>query len=261
MSVGLSIDEPAYFDRLAQVEAEHWWSRGMWRLASHWLDAAIGETRLGRALDVGCGAGGTAIRLAERYRIDEIIGLDPSEVALDRARARHDGPLVLGSALDLPFEEASFDLVTCLDVIQHLPEDSDARAAAELRRVLRPGGLALVRSNALSRRAYRGEGVRALGLRHLVGVLEGAGMTILRASRANCLPALAEELRGRLGSRPRQSNAARPEGGGLCIQVPSPAVNRIMGAVSSAEAWVAGRAGVPLPYGHSTLVLAIRGED
>ncbi|WZO96374.1 class I SAM-dependent methyltransferase [Isosphaeraceae bacterium EP7] len=258
MSIGLSIDEPAYFDRLAQVEAEHWWSRGMWRLASHWLDAAIGETHLARALDVGCGAGGTAIRLADRYRIGEIIGLDPSEAALDRARRRHDGPLILGSALELPFEDASFDLVACLDVMQHLPEDDDARAASELHRVLRPGGLALVRSNALSRRAYRGEGVRALGLRHLVGVLSDAGLKIRRASRANCLPAMAEEVRGRLGSRPRQVNASKPEGGGLCIRVPSPAVNRIMGAVSTAEAWVAGRAGVPLPYGHSTMVLATR---
>ena len=38
----LTIDDPAYFDRLAEVEAAHWWSLGMWRLASHWLDAALG---------------------------------------------------------------------------------------------------------------------------------------------------------------------------------------------------------------------------
>ena len=41
MSASLTIDQPAYFDRLAEVEAAHWWSLGMWRLASHWLSAAI----------------------------------------------------------------------------------------------------------------------------------------------------------------------------------------------------------------------------
>ncbi len=98
--------------------------------------------------------------------------------------------------------------------------------------------------------------VRLTPWRDLVGLLEGAGLTVRRASYANCLPAVAQEVRGRLfrGS----GGPSHPSGGGLQIRVPHPAVNRIMGGVAGAEAWVAGRLGVPLPFGHSTLVLAER---
>ncbi len=48
MTAAPTIEQPAYFERLADVEARHWWSLGLWRLASHWLD---GASRDGR----GCG--------------------------------------------------------------------------------------------------------------------------------------------------------------------------------------------------------------
>ncbi len=52
-----TIDDPAYFVRLADVEARHWWALGMWRLASYWLDEALADRSGLRALDVGCGTG------------------------------------------------------------------------------------------------------------------------------------------------------------------------------------------------------------
>ena len=48
----MTIDEPGYFERLARVEAGHWWSRAMWRLASDWLSRAIRGRR--RAGGAGC---------------------------------------------------------------------------------------------------------------------------------------------------------------------------------------------------------------
>ena len=38
MTAIVTIDHPAYFDRLAEVEAAHWWSWGMWRIAAHFLN-------------------------------------------------------------------------------------------------------------------------------------------------------------------------------------------------------------------------------
>jgi len=251
MTAAPTIESPAYFRLLAEVEARHWWSAGMWQLASYWLDAALAGRSGLRALDVGCGTGLTAVRLSRRGDVGRVVGLDPSPEALKFAR-RHALPLVRGSALDLPFASGRFDVVTCFDVVQHLPPGAYPRAAEELCRVLAPGGVAVVRSNG---RGWSGGG-SAHRLGGLVRVLESAGLTVRRASYANALPSLAQEVRGALA---RKGGArGHPSGGGLTIRVPAPWQNRVMRGVSGAEAWAAGRLGVPLPFGHSTLVLAGR---
>jgi ubiquinone/menaquinone biosynthesis C-methylase UbiE len=253
----LTRDEAAYFERLAEVEAAHWWSRGMWRLASHWLKSAL-RGKLGlRALDVGCGTGMNLARLATQPEIDEVVGLDFSRKALARAR-RHSQNRIRGSALSLPFEDRCFDVVTAFDVLQHLPDRTDTHAAREIRRVLRAGGYALVRANStntLSQSAFAGTHYR---LRELTSLLEKAGLAVIRASYANCIPALAQEIADRW--RERGSNAIKaPESrAGLRIQIPAPWANRLLGGVSAAEAFLAGPLRSPLPYGHSTLVLARR---
>jgi SAM-dependent methyltransferase len=249
MTAALSIEDPAYFDRLADIEARHWWSIGMWRLTSYWLDGALAGRRGLRVLDIGCGTGMTARRLAARPEICSVVGLDPSLSALAHARNCHGFPLVRGSALALPFSAGYFDVVTCFDVWQHLPAGSDRKAAAELRRVLAPGGVAIVRSNG---RGWSKAGSGYL-LEELTIPLEWAGLEIERANYGNCLPALAAEARGRLCSA---SGSGHPSGRGLTIRIPNPAVNLLMQHVSRIEAWTTGRLGVRLPYGHSTLVLA-----
>jgi SAM-dependent methyltransferase len=250
MTLAPTIENPAYFDRLADVEVRHWWALGMWRLASYWLDEALAGRRGLRALDVGCGTGMTAVRLSRRPEIETVIGLDPSPEALDHARRRHGFPLVRGSALDLPFGDGWFDVLTCFDVFQHLPDHAgDLRAAVEIRRVLAPGGVAVVRSNgrgfSRDRSGYR--------LGDLIEVLSASGLTVVRATYANSLPALVQEVRGRLSM---QDLRCHPAGGGLQIQMPRPALNRVMMGVTGAEAWLAGRHGMRLPFGHSTLVYA-----
>lgn len=255
MTTPLSIEQPAYFDRLAEVETTHWWSLGMWRLAAYWLGSAVRGRRGLRALDVGCGTGATTLRLARRPEIGSVVGLEPSPAALAHARGI---ALVRASALALPFEGGRFDVVTCFDVLQHLPEGGDRRAVSELRRVLRRGGVALVRSNA---RGWGAEPERPGGgyrLGDLVEIFEQAGLAVERATHANCLPALAQEVRGRLFGIGRQRDGAgpHPAGAGLRIRMPHPLVNRLMGGVSAAEAAVAGRFPARLPFGHSTMILA-----
>ncbi len=262
MTAIVTIDHPAYFDRLAEVEAAHWWSWGMWRIAAHFLNISVSDRRGLRALDIGCGTGLTAVRLARRPEIDFVIGLDASPAALDHARRRHDLPLVLGSALDLPFEDCSFDLVTCFDVLQHLPAGGDLRAASELHRVLRPSGVALIRSNAVGWDSRRPAGAVCYRLNELLQVLWSGGFRIRRATHANCLPALAQELRGVfiqwLGAR-RDGVRGHPAGGGLRFRTRSAPVNWLMKRIVSIEAAVAGRLG--LPFGHTTIVLASRLPD
>jgi SAM-dependent methyltransferase len=259
MTAPLSIEQAAYFDRLAEVESAHWWSLAMWRVAGHWLTSALrGRSRLD-ALDVGCGAGATTLRLARRSEIAAVVGLDPSPDALAHARARLGVPLVRGSALALPFGDARFDVATCFDVLQHLPVGGDRRAAAELRRVLRPGGVVVVRANARRKAQPRAGEWSGYRPEELVALFEEAGFDVPRATLVNCLPALAEELRSRWARAGRELGAGgHPAGRGLRIQMPHPAVNRLMRVVSAAEASVAGRLPARLPYGHSTMILARR---
>lgn len=94
-------------------------------------------------LEAGCGIGTDAVsfvRAGARYH-----GIDFSQRALDLARSRRelaDAQIVDGSIVDLPFPDESFDVVYSNGVIHHIPET--ARAIAEFRRVLRPGGTAIV---------------------------------------------------------------------------------------------------------------------
>ena len=98
-----------------------------------------------RVLEAGCGIGTDGINFARagaRYT-----GVDFSDVAVSVARDRFAeagcaGDFVQASITDLPFEDASFDLVYSNGVIHHLPETE--RAVAEFHRVLRPGGRAVV---------------------------------------------------------------------------------------------------------------------
>ena len=105
------------------------------------LDARPGE----RVLEVGCGLGADARELAARVAPDgEVVAIDISQAMVDAATERHDGSTVTyrkASVTELPFDDASFDVVRTERVLQHVP-DVDL-ACREIARVLRPGGRVL----------------------------------------------------------------------------------------------------------------------
>ena len=99
-------------------------------------------------LDVGCGAGSIALDVAARIAPGRVCGvdLDPTQIDVARhaaARAgRHTTLFDVGSVYELPFEDATFDVVYANAVLQHVRHPE--RALGEMRRVLRPGGVAAV---------------------------------------------------------------------------------------------------------------------
>ncbi len=102
--------------------------------------AGFGLPRGALVVDVGCGEGAQALVLAERFGFD-VLGVDPIERHVEVARGAG-ARCELGRAEQLPVADDSVDLVWCRDVLTEIP-DVDA-VFAEMRRVLRPGGRALV---------------------------------------------------------------------------------------------------------------------
>ena len=95
-----------------------------------------------RVLDVGCQTGGLAIALAARNAKVTGVGVDATLLRAAEIRARcHgvDAQFVVAKSESLPFESNRFDLVTFVDVIEHVERANDA--LAEVARVLAPGGL------------------------------------------------------------------------------------------------------------------------
>jgi SAM-dependent methyltransferase len=120
------------------VEDNHWWYRGRRRIIRAELDR-LPLPRPADVLDAGCGSGRTLVELAG-YGSVRGVELDPEVAAV--ARGRELGEIVQGRLEELPWPDASFDLITCLDVIEHTPDDR--QTLAELLRVCRPGGFLLV---------------------------------------------------------------------------------------------------------------------
>lgn len=98
----------------------------------------------GSVLDVGCGTGVVASRLAGRGYA--VTGVDPSAGMLEHLRSADPRvEAVRGSATELPFEDGRFDLTMCVAVMHHIAQPVAVRESlAEMVRVTRPGGLVLV---------------------------------------------------------------------------------------------------------------------
>jgi SAM-dependent methyltransferase len=173
--------ERTEYETMAAVELRHWWYGGMRAVSAALLDRVYRDRRDLRILDAGCGTGGDALFL-QRY--GTVVGLDYAFEAVDFGSERLPGRLLRGSVLELPYANASFDLVTSFDVLYHRGVPDEAPALAEVRRVLRPGGRLLIRLPAYewlrsrhdrqvhTRRRYTAGEVRAL--------LETAGFRVER---------------------------------------------------------------------------------
>jgi SAM-dependent methyltransferase len=134
----------AHFDSIAGIYDESLPAH----VVEHYLDKrtrfVLEHCVRGRGLDVGCGTGALAARLAAAGY--EMTGVDPSGGMLDLLRSRApEVRAVEGSGSSLPFPDDSFDLVLSVAVMHHVADPEDVRhTLAEMVRVARPAGRILV---------------------------------------------------------------------------------------------------------------------
>lgn len=92
-----------------------------------------------RVLDIPCGVGWGTSLLRQTARL---VGVDLSEEAIEYARShyRDKADFVVGSMEHLPFDDGPFDLIICLEGIEHVPVELAERFTQEAARVLSPSG-------------------------------------------------------------------------------------------------------------------------
>jgi SAM-dependent methyltransferase len=93
-----------------------------------------------RWLDIGCGTGALTAAISEKCRPAQLIGIDPSEGFLAKARARLEGKATfrVANALEIPLQDAETDVVVSGLVLNFIPDP--AVGLAEMRRMAIPGG-------------------------------------------------------------------------------------------------------------------------
>ncbi|MBJ7348210.1 MAG: methyltransferase domain-containing protein [Thermoleophilaceae bacterium] len=131
------MDLIAYQQTIA-VENDHWWYRGR-RLIVNSTIRRLNLPPAAQILDAGCGSGRNMVELA---RLGTVFGAELDSQSAEIAKRRDVGEIVQCVVETMPFEPATFDLITCLDVIEHVKVDSEA--FRELLRVAKPGGFLVV---------------------------------------------------------------------------------------------------------------------
>ncbi len=236
----------------ARAETQHFWFRGFRAFVTPLLRHAAEGRRHPRLLDCGCGTGAN-LELLDTF--GHAYGFDLTEAGLRIGREAGRTRTARASVTAVPFPTAAFDIVTSFDVLYSLTDADEQTAIAEMYRLLKPGGFALV--NVAAMRILRGDHsvlsheVRRYTRADLRNRLERAGFLVERLTYTNAtlFPALAiaRSIQRRRGLRAEQNAVAE-------ISVPPAPVNAIMTAVMHLEGlWL--RA-FDAPFGSSLLCLA-----
>lgn len=236
----------------ARAEARHFWFQGFRAFVAPLLERAAAGRTDALLLDCGCGTGANVELLGAFGRS---YGFDLTEIGLQIGRQAGRARLARATVTAVPFPTAAFDIVTSFDVLYSLQDEDERTAIAEMYRLLKPGGCAIV--NVAAMHVLRGDHsvlsreVRRYSRADLRARMEGAGFSIERLTYTNAtlFPplALARLIQRRRGLRGEGETDAE-------ISVPPAPINAIMTTVMRLEAlWLRH---FDAPFGSSLLCLA-----
>jgi SAM-dependent methyltransferase len=236
----------------ARAEARHFWFRGFRAFVTPLLARAAAGRTGALLLDCGCGTGANVALLDTFGRG---YGFDLTEIGLRIGRDAGRTRLARATVTAAPFATASFDIVTSFDVLYSLAEEDEKAAIAEMFRLLKPGGYAIV--NVAAMQVLRGDHsvlsreVRRYSRADLRNRLQRAGFVIERLTYTNAtlFPPLAIARLIQRWRGLRSESEADAE-----ISVPLAPINAVMTGVMHLEAlWLRM---FDAPFGSSLLCLA-----
>ncbi|MDQ3144701.1 MAG: class I SAM-dependent methyltransferase [Pseudomonadota bacterium] len=237
----------AVFDRMAELDQNHWWFTARRRILSQVIERIVRPPADARILELGCGTGHNLDMLARFGRV-EASELDDHARTL--ASKRLGRPIETAALPDLSMlPAASYDLVALLDVLEHVVDDKGSLAAIFTR--LKPGGALLVTVPAnpwmWSAHDVAHHHHRRYRKREIAALAREAGYTIELLSPFNSLlfPLIAAvRAIGKLRGKEAANDA-----------MPSRPVNTALDRIFGLEAGLIGR--LPFPFGVS-LVAVLR---
>jgi SAM-dependent methyltransferase len=240
-------------------EDAHWWFATRTWAIEKFLALVPNHQNLD-ILDIGCGAGNMIHHLA-RYGRVRGVEVDPRPVKMAQSRGYD---VRLGDATRaIPFPDASFDLVTALDVIEHV--DADENILRESHRVLRRGGHILITTPAFQQLWSYNDELNAHKRRYtaaqLRGRMERAGFQVRRISYNFFLvfPLAVGmiALKNVTGKRADlKSHHLHDDAYQVDMEPVAPAVNAVLRGVGRVEGGLI--SAMDLPVGTSLIALAVK---
>jgi SAM-dependent methyltransferase len=243
----------ALLERTFEAEQRHFWFRGFKRFVAPLIEEATGGRPELRLLDAGSGTGAN-LSLLEQYGV--AFGLEFFWRGIQFAHARGLARLIQGSVTDLPFPDASLDVVLSFDVLYCLESQDEHAAIHEMFRVLRPGGWVVINvaaldvlkgnHSALSRevRRYTKPGLR--------DKLQRAGFRVRRLTYTNAslfpITVTVRAIQRLLGGKAEQENKGD-------FYVPPAPINALFSGLLALESKIVAT-GIDMPIGSSLLCLA-----
>ena len=227
---------PAEFAHIAESERDFWWYRGMRDILFRLMDRHAEGHNPTRVLEAGCGTGYLSL-LLQKDRRWPVVPIDISADGLHYAKQMGVERLVRADTLRLPFGDEVFDVVLSIDVLAHMPSPREFDFAGEVARVLRRGGLLVIRTAALdmlrSRHSEFAFERQRFTRKRLVNLMAGVGLRILRCTYANSLLLPVSFAKFRVW----EPLLRRPAASG--VQPVSPWLDRVLYAPLAAEAaWI-----------------------
>lgn len=132
---------PDAYVKMAKIESSHWWFYGRRAVVSSILMRLPLKKDL-KILEVGCGTGGN-LKMLNKFGVVSAFEMDKVAFEISKGRAKESCNIKTGSCPDnIPFINEHFDLICMLDVLEHIPKDSET--LIKLRGMLKPDGLLLI---------------------------------------------------------------------------------------------------------------------